>query len=208
MRQVVTERDIPASGEMKVATGAILTPSARDLARERGVKIVELAPGESPAGAPPDKTVALGADHGGFRMKEALKPVFEELGLAVRDVGVFDETPADYPEVAAKVAELVAGGQAARGVVIDGAGIGSAMAANKVPGVRAALCYDRASARNSREHNDANVLTLGGRLLTPTQAEEVLRTWLSTPHAGGRHAARVAKITEIERRYSICSKQS
>jgi ribose 5-phosphate isomerase B len=104
------------------------------------------------------------------------------------------------------VARLVAGGSAAYGVIVDGAGIGSAMAANKVPGIRAALCYDRASARNSREHNHANVLTLGGRLLTASQAEEVLRTWLGTPYGGGRHQKRIDKITEIERRYSAWNK--
>jgi ribose 5-phosphate isomerase B len=99
------------------------------------------------------------------------------------------------------VAELVASGAAARGVIIDGAGIGSSIAANKVPGIRAALCYDKASARNSREHNDSNIVTLGARLLTETQAEDVLRTWLATAFAGGRHQARVQKITEIEQRY-------
>jgi len=114
----------------------------------------------------------MGADHGGFRMKEALKPVVESLGLEVCDVGAYDEKPVDYPDIALRVAEMVASGQAARGVIVDGAGIGSAMAANKVPGILAALCYDKASARNSREHNDSNVLTLGGRLLTETQAEE------------------------------------
>ena len=98
------------------------------------------------------------------------------------------------------MAELVASGAATRGIVIDGAGIGSSMAANKVPGIRAALCYDKASARNSREHNDSNVLTLGARLLTETQAEEVLRTWIGTPFAGGRHQARVQKILDIEQR--------
>jgi ribose 5-phosphate isomerase B len=95
----------------------------------------------------------------------------------------------------------VASGTAARGVVIDGAGIGSSIAANKVPGIRAALCYDKASARNSREHNDSNVLALGARLLTQTQAEEVLRTWIATPFAGGRHQARLQKILDIERKY-------
>src|SRR5204863_6706306 len=105
-------------------------------------------------------------------------------------------------DIALQVAELVASGTATRGIIIDGAGIGSAMAANKVPGIRAALCYDKASARNSREHNDSNVLTLGGRLQTASQAEEVLRTWLTTPFAGGRHQARVDKITKIEQRYS------
>jgi ribose 5-phosphate isomerase B len=132
-------------------------------------------------------------------MKQKLLPMFGELGLAIHDVGVQEAKTADYPDIAREVAELVAGGAAARGVIIDGAGIGSAMVANKFPGVRAALCYDRATARNSREHNDANVLTLGGRLLSITQAEEVLRTWLSTPFGGGRHAARVDKIKEIDK---------
>ncbi len=200
MRTVITEREIPSNGELRVAAGAIVTPAARDLARQRGVVLIETPAAELPS-AVPARTVALGADHGGFGMKEALKPVFEELGLALLDVGVHEEKAVDYPDIAEQVARLVAGGKAARGVIIDGAGIGSAMAANKVPGIRAALCYDRASARNSREHNDANILTLGGRLLTRTQAEEVLRTWLATPFAGGRHAARVHKIMEIEKRH-------
>jgi ribose 5-phosphate isomerase B len=200
MKRVYAERDIPAAGELRIARGSIVTPSARDVARERGVAIVELAPEDLPGFAAPEKTVAIGADHGGFGLKQALLPVLSELGLSARDVGVFEETTADYPDIALKVADLVAGGAATRGVIIDGAGIGSAMAANKVRGVRAALCYDVASARNSREHNNANVLTLGGRLLTASQAETVLRTWLGTPYAGGRHQARLDKISEIERR--------
>jgi ribose 5-phosphate isomerase B len=199
MRQVFTERDIPLGGELRVPADSILTPSARDLAQARGVKITELKKGESPPPPTPAETVAIGSDHGGFEMKQKLLPMFEELSLAIHDVGVHDAKPADYPDIARQVAELVASGAAARGVVIDGAGIGSAMVANKFPGVRAALCYDRATARNSREHNDANVLTLGGRLLSMTQAEEVLRTWLSTPFGGGRHAARVDKIKEIDK---------
>ena len=199
MRSVFTERDIPLGGELRVPAGSILTPSARDLARDRGVKIIELKKGESLAPPSAADTVAIGSDHGGFEMKQKLLPMFEELGLAIRDVGVHDGKPADYPDIAGQVAELVASGAAARGVVIDGAGIGSCMVANKFPGVRAALCYDRATARNSREHNDANVLTLGGRLLSVTQAEEVLRTWLSTPFGGGRHAARVDKIKELDK---------
>lgn len=208
MANVVTASDIPLSGELKVAAGTIVTPSARELAQERGVAIREVKPEELDAAAPPERTIALGADHGGFVLKEALKPLFAEFQLEVRDVGVYEPKPADYPDIALQVAEMVAQGKAARGVIIDGAGIGSAMAANKVPGVRAALCYDKASARNSREHNHANVLTLGGRLLTTTQAEEVLRTWLSTPFAGGRHASRVAKITEIEKRFSTWTPRS
>ena len=199
MRSVFTERDIPLGGELRVPAGSIFTPSALDLVRDRAVKIVELKAGESVAPALPADTVAIGSDHGGFEMKQNLLPMFEELHLTIHDVGVHDGKPADYPDIARQVAELVASGAAARGVVIDGAGIGSAMVANKFPGVRAALCYDRATARNSREHNDANVLTLGGRLLSVTQAEEVLRTWLSTPFGGGRHAARVDKIKEIDK---------
>jgi ribose 5-phosphate isomerase B len=203
MKRVVTEADLAplADGaELRVPRGTLLTPAARDQAARRGLRLLEVSPEDLP-GSPPDRIVALGADHGGFRLKEALKPLFAELGLEVRDVGVHEEKPADYPDIAREVAELVAGGAARRGVLIDGAGIGSAIAANKVPGVRAALCYDKASAKNSREHNDANVLTLGGRLLTETQARDVLYTWLTTPFAGGRHAGRVAKIAELERRY-------
>jgi ribose 5-phosphate isomerase B len=199
VKQVIIAADVPASGELKIAAGAIVTPSARDLARDRGVKIVEIPEDQIDRSAPPEKIIAIGSDHGGFELKEKLKPILEEFGLHVKDVGVHEQKPVDYPDIAREVAEIVARGEALRGVIMDGAGIGSAIVANKFPGIRAALCYDKASARNSREHNDSNVLTLGGRLLTPTQAEDVLRVWLSTPFAGGRHAARVQKITEIEK---------
>jgi ribose 5-phosphate isomerase B len=201
MKKVITVQDVPLSGDLRVPIGTIITPSAREVAATRGVRIAELPEDQLSALAPPEKTIAIGADHGGFSMKEALKPLIEGLGFQVRDVGVHEEKAADYPDLALKVAELVAAGTARRGVVIDGAGIGSCMAANKVPGVRAALCYDKASARNSREHNDSNVLTLGAKLLTQTQAEEVLRTWIATSFAGGRHQARVQKIIDIEQHY-------
>ena len=202
VRRVLTYQDIPASGELQVPLETVITPSARDVAVERGVKIILLPADQIHTVAAPDKTIAIGADHGGFQLKEQLKPLLVELGLAIRDVGVAAEAAADYPDIAEKVSEIVVSGAATRGVIIDGAGIGSAMAANKVPGIRAALCYDKASARNSREHNDSNVLTLGGRLLTRTQAEDVLRVWLGTAFGGGRHAGRVTKITGIERKYS------
>lgn len=202
MRAVITTADIPASGELPVPPDAIITMSARELAAQRGVELVE-GTGPSPA-----NTIALGSDHGGYQLKEALKRVLQEFNLTIRDVGVHSEAPADYPDIALAVAEQVVSGAAARGILIDGAGIGSAMAANKVPGIRAALCYDHATARNSREHNDANVLTLGGRLLTESQAADVLRVWLATPFAGGRHAARVDKITQIEQRYATWKPQS
>jgi ribose 5-phosphate isomerase B len=202
MKAVITERDVPISGDLTVAAGTIITPSARDLAAHRGLKIVEVPRDQFKPAAPPEKVIAIGSDHGGFRMKQALKPLIEELGLTPLDVGVEEEKPVDYPDIAEKVGEAILKRAAARGVIIDGAGIGSAIAANKMPGIRAALCYDKASARNSREHNDSNVLTLGGRLLTQSQAEEVLRTWLSTPFAGGRHSGRIDKISGIEQRYA------
>lgn len=201
MKRVITAQDVPAAGEIRVPVGTIITASARELAAARDVRILELPEDQLTALAPPEQTIAIGADHGGFRLKETLKPILEGLGLSPRDVGAYDEKAVDYPDIAHKVAGLVASGMARRGVIIDGAGIGSCIAANKVPGVRAALCYDKASARNSREHNDSNVLTLGARLLTETQAEEVLRTWLATPFAGGRHQARVQKIIDIEQQY-------
>ena len=201
MRSVITERDVPLAGVLRVVKDTIFTPSARDLIRLRGIELVEVG-AEALGSASPADTIAIGADHGGFAMKEALKPLLAELGRTVVDVGVAAAVTADYPDIARKVADLVAARTAFLGIIVDGAGIGSAMAANKVPGIRAALCYDKASARNSREHNDANVLTLGGRLLTQTQAEEVVRVWLSTPFAGGRHQARVDKIVAIEKAFS------
>ncbi len=182
--------------------GTLVTPSAREVAEDRGVSILELPEDQISGLAPPEKTVALGADNCGLAMKEALKPVLESLGLEARDVGVYDDSkPADYPDIALKVAELVASGAARRGVIVDAAGIGSAIAANKVPGIRAGLCYDRSSARHSREDSDCNVLALGGRLLTETQAEDVLRTWIATPFATGPQQERIDKIAAIERQY-------
>lgn len=198
---MITAQDLPGSGEFKIPIGAIVTPAAWEIAAVRGVTIRELPEEELSAIAPPERTIAVGADHGGYRLKEALKPLLHSEGLEVRDVGVYEENAADYPDIAHAVAELVSQGKAVRGVIIDGAGIGSAIVANKVPGIRAALCYDQASARNSREHNDSNVLTLGARLLTGTQAEDVLRVWLGTPFAGGRHQARIDKIAAVERKY-------
>ncbi len=202
MPRVITLADLaalPDGADLRIPRGALVTPAARDQAALRRIRLVAVAPQELPA-TPPDRIVALGSDHGGFRLKEALKPVFAELGLEFRDAGVHDESPADYPDTACAVAKLVASGAASRGVAIDGAGIGSAIAANKIPGIRAALCYDRASARNAREHNNANILTLGGRLLTESQAREVLIIWLTTPFAGGRHQKRIDKITALEQR--------
>jgi ribose 5-phosphate isomerase B len=134
-------------------------------------------------------------------MKEQLKVLLAELGYRFRDFGTFSTEAVDYPDFAHAVARAVADGLCDLGIMVDGAGIGSCMTANKVPGVRAALCYDEATARNSREHNFANVLTLGGRMLTAEQMRQVVRTWLATEVGEERHRKRVAKITTIERQY-------
>lgn len=145
--------------------------------------------------------VALGADHGGFPLKEQLKAHLTSQGYSVIDCGTNSTEAVDYPDFAYAVARLVSEGKAWRGIIVDGAGIGSCMAANKVPGVRAALCYDHATASNSREHNDANVLTLGAGLIGPNLAKQIADTWLTTKFGGGRHAKRVNKIIDIERRF-------
>ncbi|MBI4502563.1 MAG: ribose 5-phosphate isomerase B [Gemmatimonadetes bacterium] len=144
------------------------------------------------------RVIVLGSDHGGYNLKESLKPVIAELGFAVTDVGCGSTDPVDYPVYAARVADTVARGEAAFGIMVDGAGIGSAMVANKIAGVRAALCYDLTTARNAREHNNANVLTLGGGLIGERLAGDITRAFLSTPFAGGRHAPRVAMIDALD----------
>jgi ribose 5-phosphate isomerase B len=146
--------------------------------------------------------IAIGADHGGFALKERLAFRLREQGHSVLDCGTDSSASVDYPDFAHAVASAIATGRARWGVIVDGAGIGSAMVANKVPGVRAALCYDLSTARNSREHNHANVLTLGAGLIGENLAWQIVQEWLTTEWGGDRHARRVDKITEIERRYS------
>lgn len=146
--------------------------------------------------------IAIGADHGGFPLKERIAFRLKEAGWEVTDCGTDSHDPVDYPDFAHAVAKQVASGECRWGIIIDGAGIGSAIVANKVPGVRAALCYDISSARNSREHNHANVLTLGAGLIGEGLAWQIIEEWLATDWAGGRHARRVSKIDSIEKLYS------
>jgi ribose 5-phosphate isomerase B len=159
----------------------------------------EAAPGK-PADAHPAKpAVALGGDHGALALKNQLARFLqEELGYRVIDCGTNSEEPVDYPDIARDVARAVAAGNAWRGIVLDAMGVGSTMAANKVRGVRCALCHDEATTRNAREHNDANVLALGSRVVNPGLARALVRLFLATAHAGGRHARRVAKIQALE----------
>ena len=143
--------------------------------------------------------IAIGADHAGFLLKEHLKATLQRLGHAVEDHGTHSEESIDYPPICFSVARAVADGRAERGIVLGGSGQGEQMAANKVHGIRAALCNDLYTARLSRQHNDANVLSMGGRIVAFGLADEILEVWLNTPFAGGRHQRRIDQILEAER---------
>jgi ribose 5-phosphate isomerase B len=142
--------------------------------------------------------IAIGADHAGLALKQHLVSVLRELGHKVEDRGTHDGKPVDYPHICAEVGRAVAAGDADRGVVIGGSGQGEQIAANKVRGIRAALCNDLYTARMSRSHNDANVLAMGGRIVAPGLADEIVRLWLDTPFDGGRHQRRIDQIAAIE----------
>jgi ribose 5-phosphate isomerase B len=201
-KTVITEDDVRGLEEgarLRVAEGARLTPLAADIVRERKIELVRRRPRR---GSREKRMIAVGADHGGFPMKEELKAYLSEAGHRVHDFGTNSEEAVDYPDFAHAVARAVAEGQADVGIIIDGAGVGSCMTANKVPGVRAAACYSVAVAKNSREHNDANVLTLGSKTVTSAEMREIVQAWLSTELSEERHRKRVAKIVAVERQYS------
>jgi ribose 5-phosphate isomerase B len=200
-KQVITEddvRDLHEGAVLRIAETARLTPLAADIVRERKIELTRRTPRRGPKSA---RMIAVGADHGGYKMKEELKRLLEELGHRVQDFGTHSEDAVDYPDFAHAVARAVAEGTSDLGIVIDGAGVGSAMTANKVPGVRAAACYSVAVARNSREHNGANVLTLGSKTIGNAEMREIVSTWLATELTEDRHRKRVAKIDAVERQY-------
>ncbi|WP_019121068.1 ribose 5-phosphate isomerase B [Brevibacillus massiliensis] len=145
--------------------------------------------------------VALGADHGGFRLKEEIKSLLEEMNIAYEDFGCDCEASVDYPDYALPVAEKVAAGEFDRGILVCGTGIGMSIAANKVPGIRCALVHDMFSAKATREHNDTNVLTMGERVIGPGLAREIVKIWLETEFQGGRHQRRIDKVTGIEAKH-------
>jgi ribose 5-phosphate isomerase B len=204
MRDLITEREIEqarrAGGVLRVAGEFVLTPGAQDRMLKLGVRIEEARPGTDLSRSRGRAAVAVAADHGGYELKEDLKRHLETLGYVVLDFGTTSREACDYPDFAHAAAVAVAEGTADRGIVVDGAGIGSSMVANKVPGVRAAKCDSMFDVENSRRHNDANVLSLSARL-ERSLAREMSRVWLETPFEGGRHARRVDKIRDIERRY-------
>jgi ribose 5-phosphate isomerase B len=200
-KAVITEDDVRGLEDgavLRIAEGARLTPLAADLVSEKKIEIVRKVPRR---GSKTSKMIALGADHGGFKMKEELKRFLNDLGHQVHDFGTHSEDAVDYPDFAYAVAKSVSDGMSEVGIVIDGAGVGSAITANKVPGVRAAACYSVAVARNSREHNDANVLTLGSKTISSSEMREIVSAWLGTEMSEDRHRKRVGKIEAIERQY-------
>ena len=200
-KSLLTEDDLrglePGS-RVRVSANVRFTPLASDIIAEKRLVLVQK---ESRNVGLKLRTIAIGADHGGFAMKEQLKGFLDELGLQVRDYGTNSTDAVDYPDFAHAVAKAVGSKQADAGILIDGAGIGSAMAANKVPGVRAAACYSTALAKNSREHNGANVLTLGSGQNNLDEVKSIVEAFVTTEISEDRHKHRVGKIDSIDREY-------
>ena len=201
-KNLITEDDLRGldfGAKLRVAENAKFTPLADDIVREKQIELIRKS---ARRGSLKVKAVAIGCDHGGYEYKEQLKKLLADSGLQVRDFGTNSKDAVDYPDFAHAVAKAVSGRQVDAGIIIDGAGIGSAMTANKVPNVRAAACYTVALAKNSREHNGANVLTLGSGQNSFDEIKEIVEAWLSADLTEDRHRKRVEKIDDIERQYS------
>lgn len=206
MKRVITAKDVEEAHKKRIPirlnSGNIVTPYARDRAKQLDVVFEkETNPEERPIKIPIEgtvTTVAIAADHGGFYLKEDLKNYIQELGFKVIDLGPSNADPCDYPDYAFKVAESVSEGIAQRGVMIDSVGIGSAMAANRVPGILAAKCNNVVEAKSAREHNYANVLTLGAKMIGNTMAREIVQAFLTTKGGAERHQRRIQKILNYQ----------
>ncbi len=200
-KSLITEDDLRGldpGARLRIAENARFTPLAQDIINEKGIVLIKKS---SRRAATNIRTIAVGADHGGFEFKEKLKIFLTELGLNVRDFGTNSTDAVDYPDFAHAVARAVGERKVDAGIIIDGAGIGSAMTANKVPNVRAAACYSAALAKNSREHNGANVLTLGSGQNNFNEIKEIVQIWIGADLTEERHKKRVGKIDAIEREY-------
>jgi ribose 5-phosphate isomerase B len=201
---IITESDartVAIGATITLNRGGTITPLAEDTLRARRVVVLRDLPDAAMLDLAPVaeiKRVALGSDHAGLALKHTLRDYLRTRGLAVEDVGTHTPEPVDYPDIASAVARRVSRREADGGIVIDGAGLGSAIAANKIDGVRAAMCTDRTLARYAREHNGANVLALGATLVTVEDAKGIVDTWLSTPMREARYIRRLAKIKLLE----------
>jgi ribose 5-phosphate isomerase B len=222
-KTVITERDIlnaSKAGKKSIFAdeNTVVTPAALDKAKELKISFTDkkeepphaqqVKPLESYTAATISTTsvgtnlIVIGSDHGGFQMKEMLKKYLGELGYRTLDVGTNSEEACDYPDYAYAVARIVAKGEAWRGIMVDATGVASSIVCNKIPGVRAVACYNEFVAQSSREHNDANVLTLGAKALGTEVIKSIVKVWLETWFGGGRHKKRVDKIMDVERRFS------
>jgi ribose 5-phosphate isomerase B len=213
-RKLISEQNVIEAakrGETTLAVGAdaIITDAARDRAKQLGItlgKKKETPQRETTANVGAShasgikETIAIGSDHGGFQMKEAIKVYIEGMGHKIIDLGTYSEETCDYPDYAYAVARMVSMGEASKGIMIDSVGIASAIVANKIPSIRAACCTDEFMAKSSREHNNANILTLGGKTLGIELAKSIVKAWIETSFGGGRHQKRIDKITDIEKR--------
>jgi ribose 5-phosphate isomerase B len=204
---MITETDarvLPRGETVMLARGGHITPLAQDTLKERRVVVVQEGRSsdvEAALAPPADiRRIAIASDHTGVKLRQELLIFLRGRGLAVQDLGTDSTEPVDYPDIAASVADVVARAEADAGIVIDGAGIGSAIAANKVRGIRAAMATTETIARYSREHNGANVLALGATLVTPDEARAIVAAWLTTPMREPRYIRRLAKISDLERR--------
>ena len=191
-------RGLEPGSRLRVAANAKFTSLAQDIVNERNIELIRKQPRQNTTKV---RSVALGSDHGGYKFKEHIKSYLTDIGLQVRDFGTNGEDAVDYPDFAHAVARSVSGGHVDVGIIIDGAGIGSAIAANKVPNVRAAACYSTALAKNSREHNGANVLTLGAGQNSFEEIKQIVEAFISTDISEERHKKRVGKIDSIDRSY-------
>jgi ribose 5-phosphate isomerase B len=222
-KTILTERDIVNAVKEGKKTlfadgNTVITPSAKDKAKElklqftdtkespdqsRPVKAAESSTAATTSSADVgSKLIVIGSDHGGFQTKEMLKKYLAEIGYRTLDIGTNSEEPCDYPDYAYAVARVVAKGEAWRGIMIDATGVASSIVCNKVPGVRAAACFNEFVAKSSREHNDANVLTLGAKVLGTELIKSIVKVWLETWFGGGRHKKRVDKISDVEKRFA------
>jgi ribose 5-phosphate isomerase B len=213
-KKLISERtviDSAKKGEKTFTVDAetIITDTAHDRAKQLGIRFVRAGQATPEAtstiGASimlqgKQQVIAIGSDHGGFPLKQSLKSFLDQSGYKIIDLGTFSEEACDYPDYAYAVARMVSIGDASKGIMIDAVGNASAIVANKIKRIRAACCYNEFSARSSREHNDANILTLGGRVIGAELAKSIVQTWLGTSFAGGRHQVRIDKIIDIEDR--------
>ncbi|MDX2128416.1 MAG: ribose 5-phosphate isomerase B [Chloroherpetonaceae bacterium] len=205
-KTLITEKDILAAkrsgkSEIELTSVSLVTPLAKDRAKEFGIKLISKLKATKPLPEPSQLTIAIGSDHSGFQTKTDLKKLLADKNYRLLDFGTDSESSCDYPDFAEKVGEAVRTGRATFGIMIDGVGTASAIVLNKMPGIRAALCYNEFSAQIARGHGNANVLTLGARALGIEVIKRIVTTFITTPFEGERHQTRLSKVEAIEKKF-------